>query len=250
MTKDEVWSAARAQLSLDLGCDAELLDSPVNEVVEWKDLPGRRTYSPHPPVLEVLIWRGKLVASARADLLPWCREYFLPRQAEWLFLPQNHRKMETGLAPFGYELGDARHFYLPTLPAEEAVPLGPVRWYEQAELAQFRGDSTWDEALAFNEYTPDMLAVAALDECGVPVAMAGASRDGARMWQIGIRVLPPYRGRGLGANLTALLKDELLRRDIVPFYSTAESHIASQNVGLSAGFRPAWAYLYAKPKGT
>ena len=51
-------------------------------------------------------------------------------------------------------------------------------------------------------------------------------------------------------DLTALLKDELLRRDLVPFYGTAESHLASQNVALGAGFRPGFAYLYAKPKGT
>ena len=132
----------------------------------------------------------------------------------------------------------------------EAAPLGPVRWYEGTELEQFRPDGVWTEALAFNPWAPDMLAVAALDEDGNPAAMAGASRDGARLWQIGIRVLPAYQGRGWGANLTALLKDALIRRGVAPLYSTAESHIVSQNVALRAGFRPAFAYFYAKPKGT
>lgn len=94
-----------------------------------------------------------------------------------------------------------------------------------------------------------MLAVAALDRGGRPIAMAGASRDGARLWQIGINVLPSAAGQGLGANLTALLKDELLRRGIVPFYHTEGSHLASLNVGLQAGFRPAFGYLYAQAKG-
>ncbi len=250
MDKNTVWTLAQEQLAMDLGCEAECLDSDCNAVFPWRDHPGRRKYGSGTPFLEIVLWRGRLFAACAGELLPWAEENLLPRKPEWLFLPQNHRRIEAGLAPFGYEIGDARHFYLPTLPCPETRPLRPVRWYEEADLEQFRGDDTWDEALAFNPYTPDMLAVAALDEQGTPIAMAGASRDGARLWQIGIRVLPEWRGQGLGVNLTALLKDELLRRDIVPFYSTAESHILSQNVGLSAGFRPAWAYLYAQAKGT
>ena len=95
--------------------------------------------------------------------------------------------------------------------------------------------------------TADMLAVAALDEGGQPVGMAGASRDGERLWQIGVNVLPSHRGRGLAAGLTALLKDELLRRGIVPFYGTAQSHIFSLNTARNAGFRPAWAEVWARP---
>lgn len=246
LTREDIWSVTRVQLALDLGYTPKLFESNGNQVVEWRDLPGRRKYCADRPFLEILIMDGKLIASANAVFLPWCRENLLPRQAEWLFLPNNHRRIENGLAPFGYEIGDARHFYLPTLPCIEPVLPCPVRWYEKAELAQFRAGGLWSEALAFNVYTPDMLAVAAVDETGVPVAMAGASRDGERFWQIGIRVLPDYQGRGLGSGLTALLKQELLRRDIVPFYSTAESHIFSQNVGLSAGFRPAFGYLYAQ----
>ena len=74
-----------------------------------------------------------------------------------------------------------------------------------------------------------------------------AWRDGERLWQIGVNVLPSHRGRGLAAGLTALLKDELLRRGIVPFYGTAQSHIFSLNTARNAGFRPAWAEVWARP---
>ena len=253
MDSKAVWAAARAQLALDLGCDPALLDSPDNEAVLWQDRKGRRMYCADTPFLELAVWNGKLIASCRPSLQSWIRENLLPCQAEWLFLPRNFRRLEAGLAPFGYELGDARHFYLPVLPCAQAVPQGPVCWYEQEALEQFRDADTWSEALAFNPFAPDMLAVAALDKSGSPIAMAGASRDGAHLWQIGIRVLPAYQGQGLGANLTALLKDELLRRGIVPLYSTAESHIISQHVALRAGFSPAFGYLYARrmqTKGT
>lgn len=248
ITKDELWSITKEQLALDLGCEVELLNTPKNLVLEWKDLPGRRKRDNATPFLEAAVINGKLVAACRKELLPWAEENLLPRQAEWLFLPQNYRRIEAGLAPFGYEIGDARHFSLPNLSLPFSTPRSLVRWYEKGAIEQFRGSDTWSEAFAFSELTPDMLAVGALDRSGKLAAMAGASRDGARMWQIGIRVLPEYQGDGLGANLVALLKDELLRRGILPFYSTAESHIASQNVGLRAGFQPAFAYLYAQKR--
>lgn len=248
LTKQEIWAIAHAQLALDLGCEAKLLDNGENAVFAWKDLPGRRKRDNNVPFLELAVIHGKLAAACHRDLLPWAREQLLPRQAEWLFLPQNFRRIEAGLAPFGYTLGDARHFYLPDVSLPLSTPRCLVRWYEGDALEQFRDGDTWSEALAFSEFTPDMLAVAALDRRGVPVAMAGASRDSASMWQIGIRVLPERQGEGLGANLTALLKDELLRRGILPLYSTAESHIASQNVAFKAGFRPAFGYLYAQKR--
>ena len=110
-----------------------------------------RAYSGGTPFGEIAVLNGKLAAACRERLLPRAGETLLPRQAEWLFLPQNCRRIEAGLAPFGYEIGDARHFCLPSLPCPETVPLG------------------------------------------------------------------------LAVNLTALLKDELLRREIVPFYRTARA---------------------------
>lgn len=245
MTQEQMRATVRDQLALDLGCTPDLLDRPGNATFQWRDLPGRRKYSEDTPFLELALWDGKLAAAADPALLPWCREYLLPRQAEWLFKPQFLREMDAALAPFGYEINEATRYFLPRLPAEPVSPLSPVRWYEGEDLEQFRGDGRWDGPLAFNPLYPDMLAVAALDAAGNPAAMAGVSRDGARLWQIGIVVLPAYRGRGLAANLTALIRDELLRREIVPFYGTAESHIVSQNVAIRAGFRPAFGYLHA-----
>lgn len=250
MTKSELNAIVQAQLAADLGCDPALLDSGENRVFLWQDHPERRTYSAQAPFLEIAIWNGRLFAACAPALLPWAEAYFPDKAAQWLFQPARFREIDGALAPLGYEIGDAHKFYLPDLTAPETVPTGPVRWYEGDELEQFRAHPFWGEALSFNPLFPDRLAVAVLDSSGQPAAMAGASQDGPRMWQIGIAVLPEFRGKGFGAQATGLMKDELLRRNAAPFYGTAESHIISQNVARRAGFYPAFGNLYAKPKGT
>lgn len=239
----------KAQLALDLGCDPALLDSPNNKIVLWRDCPGRRKYSDQTPVLETAVWNGKLVAACSEELLEPCRALLQGIPAEWLFSPRYFRALEDILRPVGYELGPLRHFYIPRFPLAPAKPLTNLRWYEGDELEYFRGDDRWTDAVAFGEYSPDILGVAALDEMGDPVGLAACSQDGEKLWQIGINVLPEYRGKGYAASLTALLRDEILRRGAVPLYSTAESHIHSQNVALNAGFRPVFAYLFAQKKG-
>lgn len=250
MTQKELDCIVQEQLARDLGCAPALLDSPGNTVVEWTETPGRRIYSKDTPMLEIALWRGKAAVACRAELLPWARQYFAGQEAPWLFQPARYREIDAALAPLGYEIGDAHKFYLPDLTFPSLQPQGKVRWYEDADLEQFRGAPYWGDALSFSPLFPDRIAVAALDAASKPMAMAGASQDGPLLWQIGINVLPEHRGRGLGAHLTALLKEELLRRGLVPFYGTAESHLTSQTVALRAGFRPGFAYLYAKPKGT
>ena len=74
--------------------------------------------------------------------------------------------------------------------------------------------------------------------------MAGASEDGAYLWQIGINVVPECAGKGLAAELVRSLKNEIIRRGKVPFYGTSESHTISQTVALKAGFVPAWTEIY------
>lgn len=249
MDKAAVWRVCEEQLALDLGCPVELLRDDASHVTRWQNCKGRRQYSADVPMLEVAIWRGKLVAACGESLLDWAQGYFPKRKPAWLFTAGCFRELEAALSPLGYELGNGTcHFYLPQVPCVPTQPLCPVRWYDRQGLEQFRNDPRWKAAVASGDYSPDFLGVAALDPSGEPMALAACSQDGAKLWQIGINVLPEHRGRGLAANLTALLKDEVLRRGAVPFYGTAESHIFSQNVARNAGFYPAFAYLFARPK--
>ena len=153
-----------------------------------------------------------------------------------------------------------------------SINISEFVWYEQEGILRFKENNRFTSAISFWEGQPDMLAVAAMREdyrlktqkhilngksevtedcwaqegsckdfdqthmCG----MAGVSRDGEYLWQIGINVDKDYAGQGLGHKLVRALKEEVLRRGKVPFYGTSESHTLSQTVGLKAGFVPAW----------
>ena len=64
------------------------------------------------------------------------------------------------------------------------------------------------------------------------------------MWQIGMDILPEYRNNGLAAYLVNWLTLEILNREVVPYYGTASSNIASQRVAHRAGYLPAWMCAY------
>lgn len=147
---------------------------------------------------------------------------------------------------FRHEIADIHHYYLPNDNGLSVEPITNIKWYEQEELFQFKNDNRFREALACDKNHPDVLAVAAFDGDNI-MGMAGSSSDSETMLQIGIDILPKYRGRGIGTNLVTLLKNEILSRGKIPFYGTVESHFYSQNIAISSGFFPAWAELYSKP---
>lgn len=124
-------------------------------------------------------------------------------------------------------------------------PCAKIRWVEKDEILQFEDDSRFNQAFTFGDNAPDVLGVAALDG-DIIMGMAGSSKDSKTLYHIGIDVLPEYRGKGIGANLVAILKQEILRRGKIPFYGTSVSHMVSRNVAINAGFFPAWVELYSK----
>ena len=112
---------------------------------------------------------------------------------------------------------------------------------EQQDIAPFYGREEFSNALCdrFHPEGPDVLAVIALDGENIMV-MAGCSADTPEMWQIGIDVLPQYRGKGVARTLVTLLKEEAQRRGALPFYGTSLSNIGSWRTAIDSGFIPAW----------
>ena len=244
-TKTEILSIAKRQLALDYNCQLSDFEKGENKITENKLLDGRRTYEEDDCFLKIMIIGGKAIICADEKIRPWLEEKILKQNASWLFDYGNLRDIDNKLREFGHEIDEMPHFYLPNPVEHEVEAITTIKWFEKHEILQFQDDIRFEQAFVFDENCPDVLGVASYDG-DIIMGMAGASEDSKNLYQIGINVLPEYRGKGIGTNLVALLKQEILKRGKVPFYGTAVSHIISKNTAINAGFFPAWAEVYSK----
>ncbi|HEX7064542.1 MAG TPA: GNAT family N-acetyltransferase [Bacillales bacterium] len=216
-----------------------------NTITNNELIKGRRVYSNDGCLIKILCFCGRAIITADEQIIRWVKENLEKEDANWLFEYPKLRFIDEKLNELGHEIADIHHYYIPRAGEHEITPLFEVKWFEQEDIQQFKDDERFCEALAFEETHPDVLAVAAFDGDRI-MGMAGASADSETMWQIGIDVIPEYRGKGVGTNLTGLLKQEILQRGKIPFYGTVESHNISKNIAINAGFVPAWAEAYSK----
>lgn len=119
-----------------------------------------------------------------------------------------------------------------------------VELLDAEQIESFRGDKRYSNALGFSERRPDVLVLAAYAADGEPadgpVAMVGLSDDSPIMRQIGIDVLPAWRGAGIASALVRDATRLTLAEGYLPFYGTSPSHILSQRVAMNAGLVPTW----------
>lgn len=248
LNREEILKEVKKQLCKDYNCKIEDFENKNTLITEIKEIKGRRIYTNDKEILKILIFEGKAIISADKCIKDWCIKNLSNASSEWLFLYSNLRKIDKKLNEFGYEIDNTHHYYLPYEVTEKTEPIKKVKWYEEDEILKFKGDDRFGEAFAFDEKYKDILGISALNEEGNILAMAGASRDGENMWQIGINVMEEASGKGIAKNIVSLLKEEILNRGKVPFYGTVESHIISQRVALRSGFYPVFAEVKVKKR--
>ena len=134
-----------------------------------------------------------------------------------------------------------------------------VELLDAEQFERFRGDKRYSNALGFSVTRPDVLVLAAYpveenaseaSEVTVagesdpaltdPIALVGVSDDSPIMRQIGIDVLPSWRGAGIASVLVRDAARLTLAEGYLPFYGTSPSHILSQRVAMNAGLVPTW----------
>lgn len=131
-----------------------------------------------------------------------------------------------------------------------------VELLDAEQFERFRGDKRYSNALGFSVTRPDVLVLAAypVDEDtsdaptagesapvhADPIAMVGLSDDSPIMRQIGIDVLPAWRGAGIASVLVRDAARLTLAEGYLPFYGTSPSHMLSQRVAMNAGLVPTW----------
>ena len=131
-----------------------------------------------------------------------------------------------------------------------------VELLDAEQFERFRGDKRYSNALGFSVTRPDVLVLAAYpveeDAADVPaagesdpaladpIALVGVSDDSPIMRQIGIDVLPAWRGAGIASALVRDAARLTLAEGYLPFYGTSPSHMLSQRVAMNAGLVPTW----------
>lgn len=113
-------------------------------------------------------------------------------------------------------------------------------WKE--EIPALKGLTGFENSLVFDERGDTAARAACIVKDGEEIiGVAGASETPvSHLWEVGVDVKEPYRGRGLATCLVSRLTKELQAREIVPFYSASVTNIGSQMVASRCAYIPAW----------
>ena len=238
----------RRQFRLDTNCTIEDEKKKIININVARKREGSRYFGELNPFFRAIIYHGELYMSADEKILDWCRKKYSLYKPEWFCKYGNLRELDEKLQEYGYEIQDTHVYFLPDPEAGEYEFDMPfkLKWYEAKDLEIYRDNNPFKHALGFIPEAPDVIAVAALNDKGEPIAMAGASNDSDTMWQIGIDVTKGYGHRGLAVYLVTMLKERILGLGKVPFYGTSESHSNSMDVAIRSGFIPAFTEVFCR----
>ena len=247
LTKEEIRQIALRQSAADHGCSPEDFGAAEHRFFPAGPRVNARVYLTEPAVLDVTTYGSNAVVTCDPALTEGVRE-LLGRDPEFwqLFSPEGLHELDTLLAPFGAGMSFAVSSFLPDPEAVgrfDGVCPFPLRILGPEEFAYLYRPE-WSDALCEKRRELDRIGVGAYDGDTL-VGLAGASQDCAGMMQIGVNVLPAYRGRGIGAVLTNRLAREILAMGQVPFYSAVWANVRSVGNAVRAGFRSAWATVSA-----
>ena len=218
-----------------------------------------RIYEGISPFFRAIVMGKESWIMADEQILGWCEKEYRRKDMEWFGQFEQLDRLNRQLRRFGHEIADCRVCMLPSAGRPETgekedgsdrtaekwrESLG-IRFLTSSDILDIRDPYPFRHALCDSELMPCRLAAAAIRD-GQIIGIAGATQDCPQMMQIGVDVLSVWKGNGIGSGLVKILKEEILSRGMIPFYSTSQSHIVSLNTALRAGFVPAWAEVFVK----
>lgn len=247
MTNAEILQTALHQSAVDANCSPSDFLKSANTLVRSAANPGARAYLSLPFDIDFICYGHGTVASAGEELLPAARAYLDCNTEEpfRLFETPQMNALTALVEPRGYKICFMAEYFLPDV--TKLVPLDcpfETRLMTHADFEPLYGRG-WSNALCEKRKELDVIGMGAFDGEKL-IGLAGASADCDSMWQIGIDVLPEYRGKGVASCLTSRLALAILEKGRVPFYCAAWSNIASVRNAIRSGFRPAWTELTVK----
>lgn len=196
----------------------------------------------------IIILDGETLLCRVSDpnLLSKLEHHYHDINSQWFGEFENITKLIEILKEHNYSIADYVPYYTKKLP-DENISMNNIRIIEQDEIIQFKENPHFKECFIFEDQDPDLLGVAIEIDQEI-IAMAGCNQHGKYCAEIGIQVLPEYRGNGYAAQLFnalhALLADR--RPDLLALYSTQFTHTNSIKVATKAGFILNWVEINLK----
>lgn len=235
------------QSAIDLGCDFEDFLQQKNKVVISKKTDGCKNYFKLPHFCQLACYGNAVVASVDKELESFMT-YFVSKHLGFrcFDMPQLNL-INYELNKYDKCVGMIAEYLLPDLTkSREVKPEFEIEILRGNEINKLYKDDRFLMALCYTTEAErrDMIAVAGYKD-GEIMGVAAASNDCATMWQVGIDVLPNYRGNGIASTLTKIITNEILKEGIVPFYGLAWSNLPSKNTALNSGYKSAWVELAA-----
>lgn len=228
------------QFALDYNCNADDFQNKETLVTLLPKKDGCRKFNNEDSLLNILTYNGKLVITAGEAILPWCDEVLRKQiSPEWCFEFDSLIRINKKLFDFGYKIDQIHLFFLPKYNQPHSDLKTKV--LNEAEIHTFKEDKRINEAFLFDDYIKDVLGVAVLSESDELLAVAGASANSERMWEVGYNSF--IEGKGFGTAALSTLVKEIIKLGKVPYCGTAISHFASQNIALKSGMVPVFSEL-------
>ena len=242
MTKAEMYEIVKQQLAIDYNCAADDFNKEGILFTYAEKAEGRRKLPFLKVRCEMITMGNGVVVNASKNVMP-----FVKRKLK------GKAKYDAMNSCFVYGLC---LYYLPDIDRFEKVTSNSnyeFRLIEQEHIHSFYQYKGFTNALQYNtdSMTPEILGVAIFDKDKL-IGIACATKDSKKMCQIGVDVLSEYRNQHLATTAVRMLTKELLNRDLIPYYFTDNTNLASQKTAIAAGYIPAWNHtfksrLYGKP---
>lgn len=232
MNKQEMMTIVYSQLAIDYNCKPEDFnrDGVIFTIAEKQN--GRREIPFITPRLEIITMGKGTVINVSKNIMSFAKRKF-----------EGKSRYEILTSKFVYGVNP---YYLPDVENLKEIENKMFRFeLISSNIQLLYSNKGFNNALQYDvdSKRPEVLAAIAYAENKL-VGIACASADSKTMWQMGVDVLPGYRGNDIAVKLVNMLTIETLNRGIVPYYTTDCTNINSQKVAIKSGYIPAWSHCF------
>lgn len=246
ISNQDIKLGAMKQSAIDCNCSIEDFMANVPVITESRFHKQARKYLDLPFCCDFVSYGYNVVASISLQYKEIVEEFLQKYPAEYCFTTPHLYVLNEKLQKAHIRICYMSEFFLPDVnKITENRCQYRIEKIPPEEISELLG-SQWPNALCEQRSDTIVLAIGAYDKDRL-IGVSGATQDCDTMWQIGIDVLPKYRGQGIAQALTTAITKVALDHGKIPFYAAAWSNISSVRNAVKSGYYPAWAQMTAMP---